>query len=162
MEKNAAEKLFDNQSAPGIIRQMDANDIDRIMEIEKKSFVAPWSKTMFEETIPSPISRGLVVEHDNIIVGYTVFYTVDVEAHIMNLAVNPEERKQGYARQMLDQVLNFFRENNISECYLEVREHNRAAQRLYEHFGFEVIGRRKKYYPETNEDALVMQLLLRG
>jgi ribosomal-protein-alanine N-acetyltransferase len=159
-EKNVAEKLFDNHNAPGIIRQMDTNDIDRIMEIERKSFVAPWSKTMFEETIFSPISRGLVIEHNNTIVGYIVFYAVYVEAHIMNLAVNPEERKQGYARQMLDQVLKLFRENSIGECYLEVREHNRVAQELYEHFGFEVIGRRKKYYPETNEDALVMQLLL--
>jgi ribosomal-protein-alanine N-acetyltransferase len=160
IEKNAAEKLFDNHNTPAIIRQMDTNDIDRIMEIERRSFVAPWSKTMFEETIFSPISRGLVIEHNNIIVGYIVFYTVYVEAHIMNLAVNAEERKQGYARQMLHRALELFREDNISECYLEVREHNRAAQELYEHFGFEVIGRRKKYYPETNEDALVMQLLL--
>ena len=159
-EKNAAEKMIDNQDVPRIVRQMEANDIDRIMEIEKKSFVAPWSKTMFEETIFSPISQGLVIEHNNIIIGYIVFYTVDVEAHIMNLAVNPTERKQGYARQLLDHALMFFREKNISECYLEVREHNRDAQRLYERFGFEVIGRRKKYYPETGEDALVMQLLL--
>ena len=136
------------------------NDIDRIMEIERKSFIASWSKTMFEEIICSPVSRGLVIEHNSTIVGYIVFYTVYVEAHVMNLAVDPAERKQGYARQMLDQALKFFRENNISECYLEVREHNRVAQELYEHFGFEVIGRRKKYYPETNEDALVMQLLL--
>jgi [ribosomal protein S18]-alanine N-acetyltransferase len=160
MEKNAAEKIIDGQDIPRIVRQMYVNDIDRIMEIERKSFVAPWSKTMFEETIFSPISQGLVIEHNNIIVGYIVFYTVDVEAHIMNLAVDPAERKQGYARQMLDYVIKSFRERNISECYLEVREHNGAAQGLYGHFGFEVIGRRKKYYPETNEDALVMQLLL--
>jgi [ribosomal protein S18]-alanine N-acetyltransferase len=160
IEKNVAEKMIDSKDVPRIVRQMDTNDIDRIMEIERKSFVAPWSKTMFEETIFSPISRGFVIEHNNTIVGYIVFYTVHVEAHIMNLAVNPAERKQGYARQMLDQVLKFFRENSVSECYLEVREHNRIAQELYEHFGFEVIGRRKKYYPETGEDALVMQLFL--
>jgi ribosomal-protein-alanine N-acetyltransferase len=160
MEKNAAEKIIDGQDMPGIVRQMDVNDIDWIMEIEKKSFVAPWSKTMFEEIIFSPDSRGIVIEHNNSIIGYTVFYTVDVEAHVMNLAVNPMERKQGYARHLLDHALKFFSEKGISECYLEVREHNRDAQRLYEHFGFEVIGRRKKYYPETGEDALVMRLLL--
>ena len=109
MEKNTAEKIMDSQDVPRIVRQMDVNDIDRIMEIEKKSFVAPWSKTMFEETIFSPISRGLVIEHNNFIIGYIVFYTVDVEAHIMNLAVNPAERKQGYARQLLDHALKFFR-----------------------------------------------------
>ena len=158
--KNTAKKIIDSQGIPSIVRQMDATDISRIIEIEKKSFSAPWSKTMFEETIFSPISRGLVIEHDNIVVGYIVFYAVDVEAHIMNLAVNPEQRKQGYGRQIMDHALKVFREKNISECYLEVREHNGDAQRLYECFGFEVIGRRKKYYPETGEDALVMQLLL--
>jgi ribosomal-protein-alanine N-acetyltransferase len=158
--KSAAEKMMDDQDALKVVRQMEMRDIDRFMEIEKKSFVAPWSKSMFEETIFSPTSQGLVIEHNNVITGYMVFYTVDVEAHIMNLAVNPAERKQGYARQMLDHALKFFREKNISECYLEVREHNRAAQRLYKRFGFEVIGRRKNYYPETGEDALVMQLLL--
>jgi ribosomal-protein-alanine N-acetyltransferase len=143
-----------------MVRQMDMNDINGIMEIEKKSFVAPWSKTMFEEIIFSPISRGLVIEHNHCTIGYMVFYTVDVEAHIMNLAVSPAKRKQGYARQLLDHALKLFREKGISECYLEVREHNRDAQRLYKRFGFEVIGRRKKYYPETGEDALVMQLFL--
>jgi ribosomal-protein-alanine N-acetyltransferase len=160
MEKSTAEKQIDNQDVPRTVRQMDTNDIDRIMEIEKKSFVAPWSKTMFEETIFSPISKGLVLERNHLIIGYMVFYTVDVEAHIMNLAVNPAERKQGYAQLLLDHALNFFKGNDISECYLEVRERNRGAQRLYKHFGFEVIGRRKNYYPETNEDALVMQLFL--
>jgi ribosomal-protein-alanine N-acetyltransferase len=160
MEKNTAERLIDNQDVPRTVRQMDTNDIDRIIEIEKRSFVAPWSKSMFEETIFSPTSQGLVIEHNNVITGYMVFYTVDVEAHIMNLAVNPAERKQGYARQLLDHALKFFRGKSISECYLEVREHNRAAQRLYKCFGFEVIGRRKNYYPETGEDALVMRLFL--
>jgi ribosomal-protein-alanine N-acetyltransferase len=160
IEKNTAENTADSQDAPKIIRQMKVNDIDWIIEIEKKSFVAPWSKTMFEETIFSPIYRGLVIEHNRCITGYIVFYTVDVEAHIMNLAINPAERKQGYARQLLDHALKFFKGKGISECYLEVREHNRDAQRLYKRFGFEVIGRRNKYYPETGEDALVMQLFL--
>jgi ribosomal-protein-alanine N-acetyltransferase len=160
MEKNTAERLIDNQDVPRTVRQMDTNDIDRITEIEKRSFVAPWSKSMFEETIFSPTSQGLVIEHNNVITGYMVFYTVDVEAHIMNLAVNPAERKQGYARQLMTNALMFFVEKGISECYLEVRELNRDAQKLYEHFGFEVIGQRKNYYQETGENALVMQLLL--
>jgi [ribosomal protein S18]-alanine N-acetyltransferase len=160
MEKGIAEKLIDNQDIPGLVRPMDINDIDRIMEIEKKSFLAPWSKIMFKETIFSPISEGLVIGHSKAITGYMMFYAVDVEAHIMNIAVDPPGRKQGYARQLLGYALKLFSEKNISECYLEVREHNKAAQKLYKSFGFEVIGRRKKYYPETGEDALVMQLFL--
>ena len=160
MESGPTKKVIDGQNAPRIVRQIDVNDIDRIMEIEKKSFVAPWSKRMFEETIFSPTYRGRVIERNHSIIGYIVFYTADVEAHIMNLAINPAERKQGHARQLLTDALMFFRGKGISECYLEVREHNRDAQRLYKHFGFEIIGRRNKYYPETGEDALVMQLFL--
>ena len=139
---------------------MDMNDIDNIMEIEKISFVDHWSVKMFQEIIFSPISRGFIVEHDKTLVGYTVLYAVDVEAHIMNFAVDPAKRKQGFGRQLLAQVVTFLKENDISECYLEVREQNRDAQKLYKSFGFEVIGRRKRYYTETGEDALVMQLLL--
>ena len=158
--KSIAEKMTAGQDVLKIVRQMDVNDLGWIMEIERKSFVAPWSKTMFEETIFSPIYQGLVIEHNKIVIGYIVFYTVDVEAHIMNLAVNPTERRKGYAWQLLNHALTFFRGRSIFECYLEVREHNEDAQKLYKHFGFEVIGRRKKYYTETGEDALVMQLFL--
>lgn len=160
IEMSAVEKIIDDQDGPGVIRPMEATDINRIVEIEKQSFVAPWSKIMFEETIISPISQGFVIEHNGRITGYMVFYTVDVEAHIMNVAVDPSERKHGYAQQMLDHAIKSFRETNISECYLEVREHNKAAQGLYGRFGFEVVGRRKNYYPETGEDALIMRLFL--
>ncbi len=159
-EKSAAEKTIENRDGLELVRLMDVTDLNRIMEIEGKSFISPWSKRMFEETIFSPIYKGLVIEHNKSIIGYIVFYDVSVEAHIMNLAVDPTERKKGYARQLLNYTLEVFRENGIRECYLEVREHNENAQRLYKRFGFEVIGRRKKYYPETGEDALVMQLFL--
>ncbi len=152
--------MIDGHNTPGVMRRMSVNDLDRIMEIEQKSFIAPWSKGMFEETIFSPLSRGFVIEKNNVIVGYIIFYSVDVEGHIMNLAVAPSERRRGYGRQLLTHALAFFKEQGATECYLEVREHNENAQRLYSLFGFEVIGRRKKYYPETCEDALVMQLLL--
>jgi len=158
--ESAPEKMIDGHNTPGVVRRMSVNDLDRIMEIEQKSFIAPWSKGMFEETIFSPLSRGFVIEKNNVIVGYIIFYSVDVEGHIMNLAVAPSERRRGYGRQLLTHALAFFKEQGATECYLEVREHNENAQRLYSLFGFEVIGRRKKYYPETGEDALVMQLLL--
>jgi ribosomal-protein-alanine N-acetyltransferase len=159
IRRNTAKQTATRQDAQGIIRDMSMDDIDNIMEIEKTSFADPWSGKMFQEIIFSPISRGFIVEDDTRLVGYTVFYEVDVEAHIMNLAVDPAKRQQGYGRKLLAQVIACLKENDISECYLEVREQNRNAQRLYKSFGFEVIGRRKRYYTETGEDALVMQLL---
>lgn len=158
--KSVAERTVNGYHAPGIVRWMGIGDLDRIMEIERKSFIAPWSKRMFEEAIFSPLSKGFVINRDSGIVGYIVFYIVDVEAHIMNFAVMQAERKRGYGRQLLTHALAFFREQGATECYLEVREHNENARRLYAFFGFEVISRRKRYYPETGEDALVMQLFL--
>jgi ribosomal-protein-alanine N-acetyltransferase len=159
-QRSAAKRTTTGPVVQGIVRDMGMDDIDNIMEIEKISFVDPWSIKMFQEIIFSPTSRGFIMEHDKALVGYAVLYAVDVEAHIMNFAVNPAKRKQGLGRQLLSQVITFLKENDISECYLEVREENRDAQRLYKGFGFEVIGRRKKYYSETGEDALVMQLLI--
>jgi ribosomal protein S18 acetylase RimI-like enzyme len=78
--KSVAERTVSGRHAPGIVRQMGIGDLDRVMEIEQKSFIAPWSKGMFEETIFSPLSRGFVIEQDNSIGGYSVFYIVDVEA----------------------------------------------------------------------------------
>jgi ribosomal-protein-alanine N-acetyltransferase len=159
-QRSATKRTTTGLVVQGIVRDMNMDDINNIMEIEKISFIDSWSEKMFQEIIFSPISRGFIVEHDKALVGYTVLYAVDVEAHIMNFAVSPAKRKQGFGRQLLAQAVAFLKENDISECYLEVREENRDAQRLYKNFGFEVIGRRKKYYSETGEDALVMQLLL--
>jgi ribosomal-protein-alanine N-acetyltransferase len=78
----------------------------------------------------------------------------------MNLAVMPGRKKKGVWRAMLTHALAFFREQGATECYLEVREHNENARTLYALFGFKVIGRRKRYYPESGEDALVMRLFL--
>jgi ribosomal-protein-alanine N-acetyltransferase len=159
-QRSATKRTTTGLVVQGIVRDMNMDDINNIMEIEKISFIDSWSEKMFQEIIFSPISRGFIVEYDKTLVGYTVLYAVDVEAHIMNFAVSPAKRKQGFGRQLLAQAIAFLKEIDISECYLEVREENRDAQRLYKNFGFEVIGRRKKYYSETGEDALVMQLLL--
>ncbi len=159
-EAEATKNPLNPQDQRGTIREMSINDIEEILQIEKKSFIAPWTKAMFGETLISSISKAFVLEENKIIIGYIVFYIADVEAHIMSLAVDPVKRKQGYGRQLLSHAIKLLREDDISECYLEVREHNSDARRLYKKFGFEVIGRRKGYYMESGEDALLMQLLL--
>lgn len=143
-----------------VIRSMELSDIDEVLEIEGEAFLAPWSRRSFVETIRSRISESLVLDQSGTIAAYIIFYAVDVEAHIMNLAVRADFRRRGYAKLIIHHVISLFRERDVSECYLEVRESNLKAQRLYKYFGFEVIGRRKRYYAETGEDALVMRLFL--
>jgi ribosomal-protein-alanine N-acetyltransferase len=80
------------------------------------------------------------------------------EVHISNIAVHPEWRGQGLGALLLLHMLFHALEHEAVVVQLEVRENNVAAQRLYERFGFEKVGRRKKYYRDTGEDALLMDL----
>jgi len=144
-----------------IIREMREDDLTDILETEKRSFISPWTRRMFEETIESPISTNSVIEKNSEILGYIMLYSVEDEAHIMNLAVHPDYRGRGYASKLITHTVSHVVRRNISEFFLEVRESNINAQRLYTKFGFKVIGKRKRYYTETNEDALVMHLSVR-
>ncbi|MCX5808756.1 MAG: ribosomal protein S18-alanine N-acetyltransferase [Proteobacteria bacterium] len=146
--------------AEDIIREMREDDLIDILEIENRSFISPWMRRTFEETIESPISTNSVIEINSEILGYIMLYSVEDEAHIMNLAVHPDYRGRGYASKLITRTVSCFVGKNVSEFFLEVREGNINAQRLYTKFGFKGIGKRKRYYTETNEDALLMKLSL--
>jgi ribosomal-protein-alanine N-acetyltransferase len=143
------------------IREMSLDDLDDIMEIERLSFASPWTKRLFEETLTSPISASFVMKKGVEILGYIILYSVVDEAHILNIAIHPHYRGRGFASSLIKHVLEYFEvKNDVHEFFLEVREGNMTAIRLYQRFGFEKIGKRKKYYSETNEDALVMCLTI--
>jgi [ribosomal protein S18]-alanine N-acetyltransferase len=145
-----------------VLRCFTAEDLDEVMAIEIRSFARPWTKGIFQETLRSDISECLGFEKGGRLIGYIVFYTVEKEAHILNLAVHPLFRRQGLALTMLRQALSMIGARGVTSYFLEVREGNVAAIGLYERCGFERIGRRKGYYSETREDALVMGLCLNG
>jgi ribosomal-protein-alanine N-acetyltransferase len=143
------------------IRAMEEEDLDEILSIEKKSFVTPWSRKLFIEALAFPLSRNYVLATTSKkTLGYANFYVVQHEAHMLNIAIHPERRKQGLATRLLKHTIRELSGKGVTEFYLEVREGNGDAIGLYQKFGFEFIGRRKKYYTETNEDALVMCLRL--
>jgi ribosomal-protein-alanine N-acetyltransferase len=114
---------------------------------------------MFVEILSGGLG-ALVLEQKNKIAAYVVFYMAATEGHIMNVAVDPQTRRKHLATKLLAHTFELLRNKGITECYLEVREGNLDAHRLYLNFGFEVIGRRRKYYIETGEDALVMRFFL--
>ncbi len=138
------------------MRDMSMGDIDAVLEIEKVSFVAPWTRGMFEETLASPVGMSLVAEEEGRIVGYLAAS----EIHVMNIAVKQDRRGLGLASWMMSRVMDLGRRNSMETCFLEVRESNVPARGLYEKLGFRQIGRRKGYYRETGEDAIVMELVL--
>jgi [ribosomal protein S18]-alanine N-acetyltransferase len=142
------------------IRTVVDEDIEEILKIERRSFASPWTRRIFEETLLSPISNGFVLRKGGALIGYILSYAVGDEGHILNLAIHPDLRRRAYGLKLLSHALARLGATGVTDFYLEVREHNLAAINLYGEFGFEVIGRRKKYYPETNEDALVMRLSL--
>jgi ribosomal-protein-alanine N-acetyltransferase len=144
------------------IRAMGLTDLDDILEIEGLSFIAPWTRGMFKETIYSPIARNLVLEKDNKVIGYIMLYSVEDEAHIMNIAVHPVHRRKGLGAYLVKHIIEGCSKDAVTEFFLEVREGNRGAQGLYRALGFSVIGKRKGYYRETGEDAYVMHMSLKA
>lgn len=142
------------------IRAMSESDLDEIIAIEKKSFADPWSQRLFRETLLFPHSVNFVLESPGgEVVGYLNLYLIAQEGHLLNLAIHPAWRRQGLATAMLAHTIQYLRQRQALQLFLEVREKNQSAIRLYRKLGFEVVGKRKKYYAETNEDALVMQLV---
>jgi ribosomal-protein-alanine N-acetyltransferase len=143
-----------------IIERMEEGDLDEIIEIEKRSFPAPWSRNLFRETLSSPFSINLVARKkvDKGVVGYANFYLIGNEVQVLNIAIKPESRNRGYGSQFLSHAIGLLKAQGAEDFYLEVREGNSHAIRLYETLGFERIGKRKGYYPETKEDAIVMRL----
>ncbi len=142
------------------IVEMAERHLDDVLKIENRSFAAPWSRRLFRETISFPLSLSLVIRKkvDKKVLGYANFYVIAGEVQILNIAVAPEERGQGYGRLLLGRSIDVLRSRGAREFFLEVREGNAYAIRLYRKLGFRKVGRRKKYYTETNEDALVMRM----
>jgi ribosomal-protein-alanine N-acetyltransferase len=137
------------------------SDIDAILPIESHSFQRPWERQSFLNELGLPGAENLAVRHTNPgghqhIVAYIFFRLVADEMHILKIAVAPEWRCRGIATVLMNKSLELAVTKGCSSAYLEMRPANDAAVKLYRKLGFRVIGKRKNYYPETGEDALVM------
>ena len=138
---------------------MVPEDLDEVLDIERASFTTPWSRAAFRyEILQNRVARCLVIRAGGgPVLGYLCLWEVAHEIHVTNLAVHPAHRRQGLGRALLGPLLEEARGRGITLAFLEVRPGNTDAIRLYEGLGFRVIGRRKGYYFDTGEDALVME-----
>jgi ribosomal-protein-alanine N-acetyltransferase len=140
---------------------MTLEDLDEVLEIERLSFKTPWSRAAFRyEVVQNRVARCVVVRAEARLAGYLCLWEIGHEIHITNLAVHPHRRGQGLARALLQATLEDGRTRGVTLAFLEVRPSNVEALGLYESLGFSVIGRRKGYYFDTGEDALVMETRL--
>jgi ribosomal-protein-alanine N-acetyltransferase len=137
------------------IRRLTYADLPRLIAIERRAFPTPWSMAMFVLELSKPAGVCLAALRGGEMLGYLVCSRYDTVWHIMNVAVDPVHRRQGIATAMLNDL--FRRIDTPSARFtLEVRESNRSAIELYERFGFRAAGRRRRYYQDNGEDAVVM------
>ncbi|NBI07320.1 ribosomal protein S18-alanine N-acetyltransferase [Senegalia massiliensis] len=140
-----------------VIRNMESEDIDNILELENMSFSTPWSKESFiKEIKENKLARYIVAKNDTKIVGYGGMWLILDEAHITNIAVHPEYRGEGVGTKLLNGLVEISKEMMIKRMTLEVRKSNDPAIKLYKNNDFVEVGIRPGYYSDTNEDAIIM------
>ena len=142
-----------------VVRKMTVEDVPVAHEIDKSSFTLPWpERSLRYEVSDNPSARCWAAELDGNVVGMLVLWMIVDEAHIATLATHHEFRRQGIAKQLLVTALEGAYLEGARSALLEVRTGNEAAQAMYHKFGFEVVGRRERYYKDNNEDAVLMTL----
>jgi [ribosomal protein S18]-alanine N-acetyltransferase len=143
------------------VDRMRADDLDSVVAIERASFTMPWSRGAFlYEMEKNRVARCLVMRDGASVVAYLCLWEIGDELHVTNIAVDPAVRRKGIGRSLLQGVLDDARQRGLRLVALEVRPSNIEARALYESFGFRVVGRRRGYYYDTGEDALVMETAL--
>jgi len=137
------------------IRRLTYADLPELIAIERRAFPTPWSLAMFVLELSKPASVCLAALHGDQMVGFLICSRYDTVWHIMNVAVDPDRRREGIATALLTDLLRRI-DGHDARFTLEVRESNAGAIELYERFGFRSAGRRKRYYQDNNEDAVIM------
>jgi ribosomal-protein-alanine N-acetyltransferase len=144
------------------IRSMQLDDLSQVLAIDSQSFTLPWPESAYRyELLENPSSFLMVAEIEQsevgrLIVGVVVVWMILDEAHIATIAVHPEFRGQGIASRLMVSMMREAIQLEARLATLEVREQNTAAQRLYQRFGFNIVGRRPRYYKDNLDDALIM------
>lgn len=144
-----------------IIRDMEINDLDQVMALEKHCFSVPWSRESFKsELTTNKLAHYIVLEIEGMVSGYAGVWYITDEGHITNVCIHKKYRKLGFGKKVVDFMIEKAKINKINHMTLEVRKSNISAIKLYEKKGFKIAGVRSKYYSDNNEDALIMWLKL--
>ena len=141
------------------IRRMTATDLEAVAELDRRSFSAPWSLDSYQyELLENAYAHIWVAEWGSEVVGVLVGWLILDELHIGTIATHPDYRKQGIGSRLLEAGLRESIALGATLSHLEVRKSNLPAQNLYRRFRFDIVGERKKYYPDNHEDAILMSV----
>lgn len=139
-----------------LIRDMKLKDVGGVHRVECACFRSPWSRGALAGELRNDVAVYHVLELEDEIIGYAGMWVLFEEAHVTNVAVMEGYRRRGYARQLMLSMMRAALKKKATAMTLEVREHNAAAQALYEELGFHQNGYRPRYYSDTGEGALLM------
>lgn len=137
---------------------LDPGHVPAILEIEREANSAPWSERSFLNELENRHSIFLVTLLGERVVGYGGVWLIVDEAHVTTVAVEAGQRRTGIGRRLVVELMKRSKQAGMLCSTLEVRAGNKAAIALYENLGFTTVARRKGYYPDNQEDALVMWL----
>jgi ribosomal-protein-alanine N-acetyltransferase len=145
-----------------VIRPLTYSDLPRVVAIERRAFPTPWSLSMFvlELSKSDGICLGAFLEDRrdgagrHPLAGFLICARYDAAFHLMNIAVDPDHRREGHGRDLIDALIE--RAGADANITLEVRVSNTPAIALYESYGFRGVGTRRRYYSDTGEDAIIM------
>lgn len=139
------------------IVRMSIADVPAVAELERKCFSDPWSERSVAAELENPLSLWFVALLGRTVVGYVGSQSVMEQADMMNIAVNPDYRRQGIAESLIERLVAELKDKQVSSLTLEVRASNAPAIALYRKLGFIQVGKRPNYYRNPREDALILR-----
>lgn len=139
------------------IVEMNPAHVAQVAELERVCFNDPWSEKSVASELENELSLWLVAMDGERLCGYVGSQTVMGETDMMNVAVHPDDRRQGIAQRLVEELIRQLKEKGSHCLTLEVRASNAGAISLYEKLGFAQIGKRPRYYQNPREDALILR-----
>ena len=146
-----------------LIRAMDLDDLDRIVELEHILFTSAWNKSDFiYELLENQFSFNYVLEENDQIIGYVGVWLMYEQSQITPIGVDPAYWRRGLGRMLMQEMIELAMKQGCEKMSLEVRISNQPAISLYQSLGFETVAIRKDYYQDNHEDAYLMVKGLEG
>jgi ribosomal-protein-alanine N-acetyltransferase len=147
-----------------LIRKARPADIDAVYYIKQEQFTNPWKKQAFYDELDHDIAFFYVAEDTEAqeISGYIIFWIIQETLELHDIVVREKYKQKGIGSRLMDFMLETARSQQVEEMFLEVRQSNAAAIRLYEKYHFKKIDVRKNYYTDPKEDAIVYALMVKS
>lgn len=144
------------------IRKMEESDLDDVVRMEGELFSMPFSRALFRKFMAQDAIKNWVIVAGGGVVGYLIHSLLPGQIDILNIAIEKKWQRRGAGSKLMQHLFLLVTEHGVEEIFLEVRPSNKAARAFYEKWGFFEVSRRKGYYHDTGEDALILRLKVKG